>query len=417
MSTHAMTAPVDIRDYFLSGDPKAFAKATCSYEVVLQNNTDFIISRKSAKTARELVVLISQGLFYFKDGKGGSIEEITLSKLKTYLRELKDDSIALDNVLWLPVLNKDTVGRLEKIISNETFVEMCRHNVLTGIKEPGWYAGFWGQNQKLFMKLHSIYPTISDNSTNKYRASLPIIFEIEKRYGYNEAMHFAEVMLQSGIQSYTSAIEMWNWNEHGRQENFDLKGFMQLLDEPYKLDLRRLIEYIFYDTYSQGIANVDTTFWKTYEDCLAMQIKIYGKVKEKYPKHLKTEHDIMALKVNTSEMVAKCEDFAGRFAEVAGFAYTGPKYSIVVPETPQQIADEGINLSHCVGGYVDRIINGDCHILFLRKSGFTDQSLVTLQLCKGRINQAEGDHRRRISDEERNFLKKWGLEKHVQIAV
>ena len=36
MSTQVATAGVNIRDYFLDKDPKAYAKAVNSYEVVLQ---------------------------------------------------------------------------------------------------------------------------------------------------------------------------------------------------------------------------------------------------------------------------------------------------------------------------------------------------------------------------------------------
>ena len=416
MSTATVIPGVNIKDYFLDKNPKAYAKAASSYEVVLQNNTDFIISRKTSTTARELVILISQGLFYFKETRGGSIEEVTLSKLKTYFRDLKDDSIKLDQVLWLPEIHKESIERLEKVISNDIFVEMCRHNVLVEIREPSSYAKFWEQNQKLFMKLQSIFPTITDHNNNKYRSSLPIIFELDKRYGYNEAMFFAETLLLSGVDQYSSAKER-RWDYGGYGVDIEMRGFLQLLDEPYSLNLRRLIEYVFYDAYSQGINRIDESFWKTYEDYLSMQIKIFGNIRLKYPKSLKTEHDIMALKVNMAEIVAKCENFAERSAEVAELAYSGGTYSIVVPETPQQVADEGINLSHCVGGYIDRIINGDCHILFLRKSRTPDQSLVTLQLCRGRINQAEGNHRRRISEEERKFLKYWGREKQIQITV
>ena len=416
MSTAALISGVNIRDYFLDKDPKAYAIAASSYEVVLQNNTDFIITRKTSTTARELVILISQGLFYFKETRGGAIEEITLSKLKSYFRDLKDDSIKLDQVLWLPELHKESIERLERVISSEAFVDMCKHNVLEEIKDPSWYEGYWKQNQKLFMKLFSIFPTITDNSTNKYRASLPIIFELDKRYGYNEAMFFAETLLKSGVDSYSSALER-SWNNRGFYEDIELKGFLQLLEEPHCLNLRRLIEYIFFDSYAQGINRIDSTFWKTYEDYLSMQIKIFGKVRVKYPRSLKTEHDIIALKVNIAEIVAKCENFEARSKEIEELEYDGTNYCIVVPNTPQQIADEGINLSHCVGGYIDRIINGDCHILFLRKTRTPDQSLVTLQLCSGRVNQAEGNHRRHITEEERKFLKKWGSEKHVQIAV
>ena len=417
-SISAASAGVNIRDYILDKDPKSYTKATNSYEVVLQNNTDFIISRKMATTSRELVILVSQGLFYFKENRGGGIEDVNLSKLKSFFRELKDDSIKLDQVLWLPELHKGSIERLEKVISNDIFADMCRHNILVEIRDPEWFVRYWKQNQKLFMKLHSIFPTITDNNTNKYRSSLPIIFELDKRYGYNEAMFFAETLLLSGIDQYSSAIDRrWDHTLGGYREDVEMKGFLQLLDEPYSLNLRRLIEYTFFDAYSQGIARIDESFWKTYADYLAMQLKVYGKIREKYPRSLKTDHDIMALKVNTAEFIAKCEGFAERSAEVADLAYNGRVFSIVVPNAPQQIADEGVNLSHCVGSYIDRIMNGNCHILFLRKARSPDQSLVTLQLSNGRINQAEGSHRRRISVEERKFLMSWGQEKHIQIAV
>lgn len=417
MNSQVILPAINIKDYFLDIDPKSYSKALCSYEVLLQNNTDFIISRKTAKTDKQLVILISQGLFYFKEDKTGNIEEVTLSKLKAYLKDLKEDSITLEQVLWLPVLNKYNIERLEKIISNEIFMDMCRHNVLNDIQEPRWYSEYWEQNEKLFIKLHSMYPTVTDNNTNKYRSSLPIIFELEKRYGYNEAIYFAELLLQSGIDHYTSSSERRYYGYGLNDETIESKGFLKLLDEPYSLNLRRLIEYIFFDTYSQGIANIDESFWRTYEDYLSMQIKIFGKIREKYPKHLKTEHDVMTLKINMTEILAKCEDFAVRSAEIAELAYNGKIYSIIIPETPQQLADEGINLSHCVGSYADRIINGDCHILFLRKTHAPEQSLVTLQLCGTRINQAEGNHHRYITETERKFLKNWGQEKHIQIAV
>ena len=418
MSVQATAAGVNIKDYFLDSGPAAYAKASSSYEVVLQNNTDFIIARKTTTSARELVILISQGLFYFKETRNGNVEEVTLGKLKSFFRELKDDSIKLDQVLWLPEIHKESIERLEMVISNDIFVDMCRHNVLAGIKAPGNYVKYWKQNQKLFMKLHSIFPTITDHNSNKYHSSIPIIFEIDSRFGYNEAMFFAETLLTSGIDQYSSAKERrWDRAVGGYRFDIETQGFLQLLDEPYSLNLRRLIEYVFYDAYSQGINRIDESFWRTYLDYLAMQIKVFGKIKPKYPKNLKTEHDIMALKVNMAEVAAKCGDFSARSAEVAELAYSGATYSIIVPDAPQQIADEGVNLSHCVGAYIDRIISGDCHILFLRKTRMPDQSLVTLQYCKGRVNQAEGNQRRRINDDERKFLKKWGQEKNIQIAV
>lgn len=89
----------------------------------------------------------------------------------------------------------------------------------------------------------------------------------------------------------------------------------------------------------------------------------------------------------------------------------------MVPTKPEELAEEGINLSHCVGDYIERVAEGECHILFLRRRGAPERSLVTLQLSGKRICQAQGFNRRPITDQERRFLMQWGREKDIQIAV
>ena len=159
------------------------------------------------------------------------------------------------------------------------------------------------------------------------------------------------------------------------------------------------------------------SFFVEYLDYLEMQQNFYGKVKEKYPAHFKTEHDVMALKVNQARLLAKCEDFEQQNESIKDLAYSGSGYCIVVPTKPEELAEEGINLSHCVGQYVDRVAGGECHILFLRRRGAPDRSLVTLQLSGKQICQAQGFNRRPITDQERRFLVQWGREKDIQIAV
>ena len=42
------------------------------------------------------------------------------------------------------------------------------------------------------------------------------------------------------------------------------------------------------------------------------------------------------------------------------------KYKIVIPKTPEDIILEGRNMSHCVGGYVNNVLNNDTYIVFVR---------------------------------------------------
>ena len=125
----------------------------------------------------------------------------------------------------------------------------------------------------------------------------------------------------------------------------------------------------------------------------------------------------MALKVNLARTAAQCENFAEQAEAVKDLEYAAMGYCIVIPTEPKELADEGINLSHCVGGYIDRVASGECHILFLRRRSTPEQSLVTLQLSGTRICQAQGVNRRSITDQERRFLTRWGQEKGIEIAV
>ena len=67
--------------------------------------------------------------------------------------------------------------------------------------------------------------------------------------------------------------------------------------------------------------------------------------------------------------------------------------------------------------YIERVANGECHILFLRYRDIPEESLVTLQLSGKQICQAQGMNRRPLTTQEYRFLKQWGREKEIEIAV
>lgn len=409
---NAITPTVSLEDYIVDlGKDKV--KSTI-YTVVLQNNTDFIVSRKTLKTERELVVLISQDLYYIKDKKSGAIDSTTIGALRSFFRDIKEDAVALEQVHWLPALDKDSAKTIDYIISNEVFVDMCKHNVLKNINDPEWYSKYWEQNKKLFIQLHTMFPNITDY--NKYKSCIPLIFELEKTFGYNEAIYFASQLVKSGIREF-SPVGKYYYQANGNLTHY-CDGFMEIISEPsYNLQLRRFIDYLLFDLYTQGIAQIDNTVWREYKDYLNMQIQFYGRIKEKYPPNFKTAHDIMTLKINTVKEIEVCENFEAQVKKIESLAYQKGLYCIVIPTNPQELAEEGVNLGHCVKSYIGRIASGECHILFLRKVAAPMISLVTLQLCGKTICQAQGQNRRPITADERRFLTKWGNEKSIQIAV
>ena len=55
------------------------------------------------------------------------------------------------------------------------------------------------------------------------------------------------------------------------------------------------------------------------------------------------------------------------------FTFTFGEYSIVIPTCANDIIMEGRNMHHCVGSYVDRVIENSTYIVFVRKTETPDQ--------------------------------------------
>lgn len=83
------------------------------------------------------------------------------------------------------------------------------------------------------------------------------------------------------------------------------------------------------------------------------------------------------------------------------FTFTLGKYSVVCPTCAKDIVDEGRNMHHCVGGYVDRVVNGDTYIVFIRETEHPDKCYLTCQVyTDGVIGQYYLAYDRLISKQE-----------------
>lgn len=68
--------------------------------------------------------------------------------------------------------------------------------------------------------------------------------------------------------------------------------------------------------------------------------------------------------------------------------FTFGEFSVVFPTSAQDIIDEGSNMHHCVGSYVNRVIENNTYIVFIRKTETPDQCYLTCQVdLDGNIRQ------------------------------
>ena len=126
---------------------------------------------------------------------------------------------------------------------------------------------------------------------------------------------------------------------------------------------------------------------------------------EKYPKNFLTTHKIACRNYNRLKEQFIEEDFQKRMDPSLEYVYGN--YKFIYPETTQDIKDEACMQGNCVASYIQRVINGDCHILFLRKKDDLEHSLVTIEVRNNKIVQAKGRFNRDVTAEEQEAIDQW----------
>ena len=74
------------------------------------------------------------------------------------------------------------------------------------------------------------------------------------------------------------------------------------------------------------------------------------------------------------------------------------------PNSTQDIKDESVSQNNCVASYIDKVIDGECYLLFLRKKDNPSQSWITIEVRNGKIVQAKRRFNFPVSNEEREVI-------------
>lgn len=119
---------------------------------------------------------------------------------------------------------------------------------------------------------------------------------------------------------------------------------------------------------------------------------------EKYPRYLLTTHNIAVRNYNRLKQDFEEDAFKRRIKTQMEFSYKD--WVIMYPEKTQDIKDEAVQQSNCVASYIDRVIEGSCDILFMRKKDNPKKSIVTLEIKNNKVVQAKGKFNRDCNEEE-----------------
>ena len=198
------------------------------------------------------------------------------------------------------------------------------------------------------------------------------------------------------LNSYSSTWDnrIWGYRYTSR--------FITLLHE-YGYTAKALLTYMDYLKTFEAIDGMDSML-REIEDYARMMKDISPKF-DKYPRHFLTTHKIASRNYNRLKHEFDEKKFEARIN--LDMEHTFGEYCFIYPKCIQDIKDESVQMSNCVSSYVQKVIDGQCDILFLRYKDSPDRSLVTIEVRNGKIVQALQRYNHPLTSEQQEIVDKW----------
>lgn len=224
-----------------------------------------------------------------------------------------------------------------------------------------------------------------DDATIRHYKSMPNAYQV----AFN--MQFTNI----------SQYELWRiLSELCPSDNrYYIPNSRKLLHER-KYNLQALLKYMDnLATFENVTANTRTL--NEIADYANMMYQISDKY-EKYPRYFLSTHRIASRNYERLKHQFDEINFAKQRKPEYEFKYKN--FMFIYPKTTQDIKDEAVQQSNCVASYIQDVINGRCHILFLRDKDFPNKSLVTIEVRNGKIVQALQAYNRDCTPEQHEAI-------------
>lgn len=404
MSTSIKDFIIDVDEDLLKSEKKVEKeKVAPSYEVILENNTDFVVRRKTAKTDKDLVVIVSKGLFYIKDNKKENIKkinEINCNRaIKSFFKEYTG-GITFEKLSWTPCIN---VNGICNIITNKSLQNIHKHGINAEYLESHKLeelSDMLDKNSKLVRYFLSEYE--GDSKIGYYKFNiLREIFKFYEEFGFNNTKYLIDCLKEA---------------EFLHDDYIYISGLIKSMKK-YNLNVITFIEYITFGLKRQGVVHIDSGVARLYSDYLDMSYYVYGVVKEKYPKYLRTQHDMIQYKYNLWMKYKKDLLIFENSKEHEELAYSNKDYCIMTPKSAQDLLDEAVNNNSCLASYISKIAKKETLVVFLRRKEDPEETFITIEVKDKKIMQVEGYSNRYYFDNSvKEFIEKWAKEKNLEIV-
>ena len=313
------------------------------------------------------------------------------------------------------MVNRDIIWPIESLAKNNFVAQMNLDNLCQQVFKGGKVLSFKEMQEsgldKWFFKhvAERVAPRYLRNDNNHYNMNEDVYADDDRRqFILGNYMDRYRGFAKAGLADLFQYV--WEKHKYPLDGNhYNLHRFKECYDLLVGLgyDSKRLMDYIFDDLDHQGLGqhiNNQVNGLDLLRDYVRMATDVVGRDFDRYPRYLKTAHDIVMrnYRVNKSQVLVK--KYEGLYEGLKRLEYKGEKFSIVVPKALDLVVKEGQALNHCVANYIDGLVEGQYSIVFLRDNEDLDRPLVTVQVHGDRVSQARGVNNRAVTQEEQAFL-------------
>ena len=420
------------------------APAAPTWEVVLQDHADAAVRRKTTKTSRLLVLLMSQNQFYIKDEKTDEIESLNATNLQNFLKGCDLDSTKF--VPWCESLYASKRGceHFCGIIGDENLQWLALRGLHVLSFDESKYGNYEDRSFQLQLKrekfdnpLNKTVKKVVEEVIGKERADELLNNGVTHNDTECKAAHALKHEYHDELEYFKSVFGL-DWMRAYLREFLTapfvgdriprLSYRAQTMLRTIKFEPGRFIEYLLFESVRQGYgvpsrscgyyngrANLDD-FIGAWADTLAMQKRIRGKVYDKYPDELDTIHRKLAFKSIMMRHEIDESAFARHSERLAKLKKQDAWYIIRPPFNKEDLIDEATQQASCLASYIDAYTNDETDLYFMRASVEPEKSLVTVEVRDGRIRQAYAKCNRRPGEEELKWLAKWAEENGIEMV-
>lgn len=226
---------------------------------------------------------------------------------------------------------------------------------------------------------------------------------------------------------YSGEKEVYNYLERQPRYSYRGNGRTKVLEimSKWHLDPQAFCNYLL--KLNHEAVGVDDMI-RNYDDYLEREYEMKGESRAKmnkyplnwmsyYHKHHFNYRQMVALRRKLVKIgnVKLYDIFSKKDKE---FEYKDDKYLIRLPQTVEDIAIEATQQSHCLyDRYTDDIIDGKSLVLFMRDVNNPDESVLTVEVKYGAINQARGHENDDPTPEQEQWLLAWAKKKGLEEVI